>query len=167
MAGIEDCPGCVVSEIHLPGPNGLEVQRFLRSHPRPLPIIFLTRLDDVQSAVQAMKAGAMDFLTKPVDRRILLASIQLVLARSEENCGAYQAARNWQLCYESLTNRQQEVFELVVAGKPNKEIAAELGTAERTIKLHRAEVMKKMQATSVASLVQIALQLRTQSPLRP
>jgi len=143
----------------LPGPSGLDLQRALASRPNPLPIIFLSGYGDIPSSVQAIKAGAMDFLTKPVQRETLLKAIQNALARGIENRVLHDQLRNWRACYNTLTKREAEVFSRVVAGKMNKEIASELGAAERTIKAHRAQVMEKMHAGSIAELVHIADQL--------
>jgi FixJ family two-component response regulator len=111
-------------------------------------------------SVQAMKAGAVDFLTKPVSRDTLLASVRTALARDAEERSARERLRAFRVRYDMLTPREREVFAGVVAGKLNKQIAAELGTVERTIKAHRAQVMDKMQVASVAELVQLTFELR-------
>jgi len=159
LAEIDDAPGCILLDVRLPGPSGLDLQRALASRPNPLPIIFLSGYGDIPSSVQAIKAGAMDFLTKPVQRETLLKAIQNALARGIENRVLHDQLRNWRACYNTLTKREAEVFSRVVAGKMNKEIASELGAAERTIKAHRAQVMEKMHAGSIAELVHIADQL--------
>ena len=160
LAEIDDAPGCILLDVRLPGPSGLDLQRALACRPNPLPIIFLSGYGDIPSSVQAIKAGAMDFLTKPVQRETLLKAIQNALARGIESRVLHDQMRNWRACYNSLTKREAEVFSRVVVGKMNKEIASELGAAERTIKAHRAQVMEKMQAGSIAELVHIADQLQ-------
>ena len=160
LAEIDDGPGCILLDVRLPGPSGLDLQRALASRLNPLPIIFLSGYGDIPSSVQAIKAGAMDFLTKPVQRETLLKAIQNALARGIENRVLHDQLRNYRACYNTLTKRETEVFSRVVAGKMNKEIASELGAAERTIKAHRAQVMEKMHAGSIAELVHIADQLQ-------
>ena len=125
-----------------------------------LPIVFLTGHGDIPMSVQAMKSGAVDFLTKPVKRAVLLRAVEAALARDREHRQSQERDRNHRDCYESLTPREREVFKLVTAGLLNKQIAAELGTSERTIKAHRAHIMEKMQVVSLAELVRIATELR-------
>src|SRR5204863_6296638 len=126
---MDDTPGCILLDVRLPGPSGLDLQKALSALPNPLPIIFLTGYGDIQSSVQAMKAGAIDYLTKPVQRETLLKAIHNALERGVENRIVRQQFRNWRACYETLTRREVEVFNRVVAGKMNKEIASELGAA--------------------------------------
>jgi FixJ family two-component response regulator len=159
MAQIPDAPGCILMDVCLPGPSGLELQAALASRPVSLPIIFLSGHADVPTSVRAMKGGAMDFLTKPVDRETLLGAVGNAIARSMDNRALRDQLREQRARYERLTRRELEVFERVVAGKMNKEIASELGAAERTIKAHRAQVMQKMRVSSVAELVHVADQL--------
>jgi FixJ family two-component response regulator len=156
----EDAPGCILMDLRMPGPNGLALQEALSSRPDQLPIIFLSGHADVPATVRAMKAGAIDFLTKPVERSVLLAAIHTALSRDAENRVARERLKLWRNRYEGLTQRELEIFSLVVSGKMNKEIAEELGAAERTVKAHRAHMMEKMEAGSVAELVQIADALR-------
>jgi FixJ family two-component response regulator len=139
--------GCVLLDLQMPGPSGLELQQALS-----LPIVFLTGHGDIESSVRAMKAGAVDFLTKPVEPAALLKAIAAALERNQ-SARAQQEAR---ASYERLTARERAVFEQVVAGKANKEIARALGITVRTVKMHRAHVMAKMQARSVAQLVRTA-----------
>jgi FixJ family two-component response regulator len=153
--------GCILLDIRLPGPNGLDLQEALAKEPDPLPVIFLSAHGDVQSTVRAMKAGASDFLTKPVQREALLSAVQTALVRGEEARAAREKVRTWRACLALLSQREREVFDRVVAGKMNKEIAGELGAAERTVKAHRAHIMEKMQASSLAELVRIAAALQT------
>jgi FixJ family two-component response regulator len=155
--------GCILLDVRMPGPSGLDLQEALARQTDPLPIIFLTGHGDIASSVRAIKAGAVDFLTKPVDRHALLNAVKNAIARDQENRLARAELRNRRANYEALTTRERQVLEGVVAGKLNKEIAAELGTAERTVKAHRAQVMEKMQVASLAELVRVADQLRASS----
>ena len=154
-----DAPGCVVLDVRMPGPSGLDLQEALARLEVPLPIVFLTGHGDIPMSVRAMKAGAVDFLTKPVSRDALLAAVRTALARDAETRSARARLHAFRARYETLTPREREVFAGVVAGKLNKQIAGELGTAERTVKAHRAQVMDKMQVASVAELVHVADQL--------
>jgi FixJ family two-component response regulator len=147
----EPAPGCVVLDLQMPGPSGLDLQQAVS-----LPIVFLTGHGDVASSVRAMKAGAVDFLTKPVEPELLLKAVEAALARDR----SARALRDAEHRHATLTPRERAVFEQVVAGKPNKHIARELGITERTVKMHRAQVMAKMQAGSVAELVRAAEHLK-------
>src|SRR5262245_28073995 len=153
-------PGCVVLDVHMPGPSGLDLQEAFGKLSEALPIIFVTGHGDIPMTVRAMKAGAVDFLTKPVQRQVLLDAVRNALARDQE--GRRVREQDDTLCarLKTLTPREHSVFTRVTAGKANKEIAAELGTSERTVKAHRAQVMEKMQATSLAELVHIADRLQ-------
>jgi FixJ family two-component response regulator len=151
-----NAPGCVVLDVRMPGPSGLDLQEALARLEVPLPIVFLTGHGDIPMSVRAMKAGAVDFLAKPVSRDTLLASVRTALARDAETRAAREGLRLLRARYETLTPREREVFAGVVAGKLNKQIAADLGTAERTVKAHRAQIMGKMQVASVAALVHVA-----------
>ena len=162
-----DAPGCILLDLRMPGPTGLALQEALASRPDTLPIIFLSGHADVPATVQAMKAGAVDFLTKPVKREVLLPAIERALARDAESRAARERLNTWRSRYNSLTPREIEVLERIVSGRMNKEIAAELGASERTIKAHRAQVMQKMNVTSVAELVRIADALRGSAPPAP
>ena len=138
---------CIVLDLQMPGPSGLELQRGVS-----LPIVFLTGHGDLTAGVQAMKAGAVDFLAKPVDADSLLQAVAAALARSR----AAAERRDVQSRHDALTPRERAVFEQVVAGKANKQIGRALGITERTVKMHRAQVMAKMRAASVADLVRDA-----------
>jgi FixJ family two-component response regulator len=155
----DDVPGCILLDVRMPGPTGLQLQEALAAQ-QGLPVIFLSAHGDIAMTVRAMKAGAVDFLTKPVERKALLEAISQALNRevraraSREHLAALQARHG------TLSSRERAVFERVVSGKPNKQIAAEIGTSERTVKAHRAQVMAKLQATSLPELVRFADELR-------
>jgi FixJ family two-component response regulator len=151
-----DGSGCILLDIRMPGPSGLELQKALAKDAEPLPVIFLSAHGNVPITVQAMKAGASDFLTKPVQRDALLNAVRAALARNEEARVAREKVRGWRACLDLLSHREREVLERVVAGNMNKQIAGELGMAERTVKAHRAHIMEKMRVNSVAELVHIA-----------
>jgi len=155
----ENAPGCVVLDVRMPGPSGFELQEAIAKLDESLPIIFLTGHGDIPMSVRAIKAGAVDFLTKPVRKETLLQAVRTALAGSAERCATRELLHSLRSRYESLTPREREVFAQVVSGKLNKQIAGELGTCERTVKAHRAHVMEKMQLTSLAELVHAADQL--------
>jgi FixJ family two-component response regulator len=154
-----DAPGCVVLDVRLPGLSGLDLQRELAAHGINLPVIFITGHGDIPMSVRAMKAGALEFLTKPFRDQDLLDAIQQALecdlsARQQRSETAELRER-----FDSLTSREREVIGLVVSGLLNKQIAGELGTSEVTIKIHRSQVMKKMGAGSLAELVRMTEKL--------
>lgn len=151
-------PGCLVLDIEMPGLNGLDLQDALAATENAPPIIFLTGHASIPESVQAMKHGAVEVLTKPVDETLLLDAIHNAIAkdRSDRLRRAEQASITRRL--EALTSREAEVLAHVVAGKLNKQIANELGIVEKTIKVHRARVMEKMQVQSLAELVTLAIQ---------
>lgn len=156
----DDRPGCVILDLRLPGPSGLELQGALRGLEIHLPVIFLTGHGDVASSVRAMKAGAVDFLTKPVQREALFEAIGRALerdARDRTDCSQAKALR---ARFASLTTREREVVDCIAAGHLNKEIAHRLDMAERTVKLHRAHAMEKLGVTSAAELGGLAERLR-------
>ena len=155
-----DAPGCVVLDVRLPGLSGLDLQRELAAAQIDLPIIFMTGYGDIPMTVQAMKAGAVEFLTKPFRDQDLLDAIQQALERDRVAWRQRAALAAVRQCYDRLTPREREVMRFVVAGWLNKQIAAELGTSEIMVKVHRGQVMRKMQAASVADLVRMAAQLR-------
>jgi FixJ family two-component response regulator len=160
LASRESTRGCILLDVQMPGPSGLELQEVLSKEEEPLPIIFLTGHGDIPKSVRAMKAGAVDFLTKPVEAELLLSVIRSALARDRQTQTSHEEVRDLRGRFETLTSREREVFHLVVAGKLNKQTAAELSVAERTVKAHRAQVMAKMGATSLADLVHFADRLQ-------
>jgi len=152
-------PGCILLDVRMPGLSGPQLQERLAALGNRLPIVFLTGHGDIPMSVQAIKAGAEDFLTKPVAREKLVASVERALARDAQqraHDGELEALR---ARVSRLTPRENEVFALVVRGKLNKQIAGELGTAERTVKAHRQKVMEKCEARSLAELVRMAERL--------
>jgi FixJ family two-component response regulator len=154
-----DAPGCILLDINMPGPSGLDRQAALADYGISLPIVFLTAHGDVARSVRAMKAGAMDFLTKPVNPKLLLSVVHDALARDAEARSARNRLRAWRALYESLSPRERQVFAGLVAGKLNKQIAADIGAAERTVKAHRARVLTKMRMGSTAELARAATEL--------
>jgi FixJ family two-component response regulator len=148
-------PGCVVLDMSMPGLSGLELQKRLADSRDPCPVVFLSGRSDIPSTVEAMKAGAVDFLTKPIERDKLLSSVRTALERDVVERAARERRDSIALRVASLTAREREVLELVADGLLNKQIAARLGTAEKTVKVHRARAMRKMAATSVAELVRL------------
>jgi FixJ family two-component response regulator len=149
-------PSCLVLDVRLPGRSGLDLQRDLAKSGANLPIVFVSGHADVPMSVSAMKGGAIEFLTKPVRPQDLLDAIQLAIEKDNAQRGAARVTAEIRKRISALTPREREVMMLVVAGHPNKRIAAEIGISEGTVKLHRGQVMRKMKVRSVAELVRIA-----------
>lgn len=153
-----DRPGCLILDIRMPGLSGLEMQLELKRHGYSLPIIFITGHGDVPMAVAAMQNGALDFVQKPFRDQVLLDSISRALDTDRKSRDKLEKHVVFDERIGLLTNREREVFDLVVTGKPNKIIAYELGVSQRTVEIHRSRVMDKMQAHSLAELVKMHLQ---------
>ena len=151
-----DGPACLVLDIRMPGLTGLDLQGELQKNDSILPIIFITGYGDIPMSVKAMKAGAVDFLPKPVNDAALLRAIEQALARAAREVAEFAERKDIQRRLGTLTPRERQVLEHVIGGQLNKQIAFDLGTVERTIKVHRARVMNKMHVGSLAELVRIA-----------
>lgn len=152
-------PACLVLDVAMPEIDGLQIQELLSESGTELPIIFLTGHGDIPMSVRAMKAGAEDFLTKPVNAADLLQAIRAALRRASDQHALSEELASLRARLSSLTPREREVLGHVIVGKMNKEIAAELGTGEQNIKVHRGRLMRKMGASSVAELVRVAERL--------
>jgi FixJ family two-component response regulator len=149
-------PSCLVLDVRLPGVSGLDFQADLTAAGIHIPIIFMTGHGDIPMSVQAMKAGAVDFLTKPFRHQEMIHAVNRALAADRKRRADHETVSEWRLLYESLTTRERQVIALVSAGLRNKQIAADLGISEITAKVHRLHVMRKMRAKSLADLVRIA-----------
>ena len=154
-----DSCACLILDLNMPGLGGLEVQKLISAR-TSIPVIFLTGRGDIPSTVRAMKGGAVDFLTKPIDEELLLASVERALHQDRVN--RLEAAEHARLIarYESLTPREREVLPLLAGGLLNKQAAFELGITEYTVQIHRGHIMRKMEADSFAALVRLAGQLK-------
>jgi len=161
-AELDDMPACLLLDVRLPGTSGLELQERLNRLDIGLPIIIMTGHGDVQMSVKAMKAGAVDFLTKPFRDVTLLDAIDVALLRDRQRRERVQEIAELKKLHATLSPRESEVMLHVVVGKLNKQIASDLAISEATVKIHRAAIMRKMQATSLAELVRMAMALDLQ-----
>ena len=155
-----DVPSCLILDLSLPGLSGLDLQKRIATERAEMPIIFITGHGDIPSSIQAMKAGAVEFLTKPFTNDVLLSAIRQALERSRVVLLQDKELQDLRGRYASLSPREQEVMALVVRGLLNKQVAADLGITEFTVKTHRSRIMQKMKADSLAELVEIAGRLR-------
>jgi FixJ family two-component response regulator len=154
-----DSPGCVLLDMRMPGLTGLQLQQRMADMRRQVSIVFISGHGDIPTTVRAMKSGAEDFLTKPVDTDVLLGAVERALARDREDRGRREQLEALRSRIDTLTPAERKVFDLVVRGRLNKQIAAELGTAERTVKWHRHNLMQRLQLQSLAELVSLAERL--------
>jgi FixJ family two-component response regulator len=161
-----EAPSCLVLDLQMPGLSGLDLQKRMADVGLQIPIVFLTGHGNIPASVQAMKAGAVEFLTKPFDDEELLRAIQEALERDRRTRQQHADVRELQNRYQSLTAREQEVMQQVVSGLLNKQVAAELNITEYTVKIHRGRVMRKMHAESLADLVRMAENLGIHPPKR-
>jgi two-component system response regulator FixJ len=161
VAFLKDLPkvevGCIVTDVRMPGMDGLELQRRLQADKNAIPVIVMTGHGDIALAVEAMKAGAVDFIEKPFDDEVLIGAIKSALSRVRQESDHHSAASEVRNRLKRLSERERQVLEGLVAGKPNKIIAYDLGISPRTVEIYRANVMTKMQADSLSALVRMAL----------
>jgi FixJ family two-component response regulator len=160
-----DAPGCLLLDICLPGLGGMELQRALLGSPCPHPIVFLTGQGDIQTSVNAMKAGAVDFLTKPIEGERLVAAIDKAFQCDAERRSEYAIRNVIQRRFDKLTPREKQVMDWMIRGRLNKVIAAELGIGEKTVKVHRARLLQKMGVRSIAELVPLGARIGVAIPL--
>jgi len=155
---------CLITDIRMPGMSGLELQARLKSERCPMPIIFITGLGDIPMAVRAMKGGAIDFFTKPIDEAVLLKSVERAFQQDRANRREAIEHQMFVARYETLTPREREVLALLVRGLLNKQAGFELGITEYTVQVHRAHIMRKMEADSFATLVRLAAKFTVEPP---
>jgi len=151
-----DAPGCIILDVRLPNISGLEFQKLLTEAGIEIPVVFVTGHGDIPMSVTAMKSGAVEFLTKPFREQAMLDAINVGIERDRQRRRALKLVAELRQRFESLTPRERDVFALVITGRPNKPLAAELGLSEMTIKVHRSQITKKMKASSIVELVRIA-----------
>ena len=160
-------PGCLVLDVRMPGMSGLEMQHELNMRGAAIPVIFITGHGDIPMAVEAMQHGAFDFLQKPFRDQDLLDRVQRALEKDRGNRALLREKNRIQERRDSLTPREREILDLMTRGKPNKVMAADLGVSQRTVEIHRARVMEKMGASSLAQLVRMVMDLDNPSPDSP
>ncbi len=151
--------GCVILDVRMPGPSGLDLQVAIAERENPLPVIFMTGYGEVRDSVRAIQRGAIDFLTKPVEADALVDAVSRALAQDRSNREAGLHRQQLRLRYDRLTPREREVFAHLIGGQINKQVAADLRITERTIKLHRAQIFTKLETDSIAGLTRIAMEL--------
>ncbi|WP_221938454.1 response regulator transcription factor [Mycobacterium sp. KBS0706] len=161
---LPDVPGCIVLDVRFPGINGLDFQAHLASQGIGFPIVFMTGHGDIPMSVRAMKAGAVDFLAKPFREQDLVDAVTAAIERDQQRRGQVAALRDLRVRYETLTQREREVMTHVVAGLMNKQVAGVLGLSEITVKIHRSNMMRKLQLRSLADLVRHAQSLGLPHP---
>jgi FixJ family two-component response regulator len=161
-----DVPGCIVLDVRLPGRSGLDLQKMLQTLSIQLPVIFISAHSDIPISVRAMKAGAVEFLTKPVREQELLDAVHAGIERDRARRQETELVADLRARYDSLTAREREIMHLVVAGSVNKQIAGQAGLSEVTVKVHRGHVMQKMRARSLVDLVRMADALGITAPAR-
>lgn len=154
-----DVPSCMILDVRLPGMSGLELQRQLAANGIHIPVIFITSFGDIRMSVRAIKAGAVEFLPKPFRDQELLDAVQLALEKDRGRRRNQEAARKLRTRFEFLSPRERQILPLVVSGMLNKEIAAQIGASEATVKVHRSQLTRKMGARSLAELVRMAARL--------
>lgn len=162
-----DGPGCLLLDVRMPGPSGLDLQLAFMRRPDALPVVFITGFGDIPMSVLAIRRGAVDFLTKPIDRDALISAVTTAIERDTERRESERMKQHIRRNFFSLTPRERSVFEQVVAGRLNKQIAVSLSTCERTVKAHRAHMMEKLNVHSVAQLVHLAMQLELDTASHP
>lgn len=155
----EDSLGCLILDVRMPGISGLDLQHILAERGIDMPIVFVTGHGDVPMAVRALKNGAVDFIEKPFNDQVLLDTIQAAVQKHRSRLKQRAELENLQTRYDNLTSREQEVMDRVVTGMPNRDVAEELGISVKTVEVHRAKVMEKMQARSIAELVKMAMMM--------
>jgi FixJ family two-component response regulator len=159
-AELPDLPGCLILDVRLPGLSGLDLQKKLSDAGIHIPIIFITAHGDIPMSVRAMKAGAIEFLTKPFRDQDLLDAIQVALTKDRDRRRNESALADLKRRFDSLTSRERELLSLIISGRPNKHVAAEIGTSEITVKVHRRHLMQKMHAETFADLLRMAADLK-------
>lgn len=157
---VSGVPGCLITDIRMPGMSGMELQQEIKSRAIDLPIIMITGHGDVETGIRAMKSGASDFIQKPFNDQKLLEIVNHAIEQNVEDVKRKQSLKDLQKRFDSLSEREREVLDLIVDGVPNKRIADKLGRSDKTVEFHRANIMKKMQAKTLAELIRNRLAIR-------